>query len=137
MPSSQVLNLPDLVGLCPFPYSSNPHCEQAGAESAAWIERYNVFRDRKRAFFMQTCSELLVSRAYPYADFEGARTCCDFVNFLFVLDEISDDQDGAGARQTGDTFLKAMSDEPCDGSLLSRITKELVFTSSPDAVLMC
>lgn len=129
MPSSEVLRLPDLIGLCPFPVSSNPHCAQAGVESAAWIERYNVFSERNRSFFLQLCGERLVSRAYPYADFESARTCCDFMNLVFVLDEISDDQDGAGARETGDTFLKAMSDEPCDGSLLSRITKESVAKS--------
>lgn len=126
MSSTRQYILPDLISLCPFPYSSNPHCEKAGAESAAWLESYDIFRDRKRAFFAILCAELLVSRAYPYTGYEEARTCCDMLNILFIIDEISDDQDGAGARKTGDIFLKSMGDAPCDGSPLSRITKEQV-----------
>jgi hypothetical protein len=49
------------------------------------------------------------------------------VNILFVIDEISDDQNGHDARLTGETFLKAMHDpEWDDHSILSQITKEYV-----------
>lgn len=126
MPSAQKLVLPDLIGLVPFPCSGNPHSEQAGAESVAWIDRYDVFRDSNRATFMQLRGNVMVSRGYPFADLDATRICCDVINLLFLLDEVSDEQDGAGARQTGYIFLKAMSDEPCDGSLLSRMTKEFV-----------
>src|ERR1700677_4536406 len=105
-------SLPDLLSLCPLKLAApSPHYKEAAAESRAWINGYNVFTDRKRAFFIQGSNELLVSHTYPYAGFEQFRTCCDFVNLvsllsrlparlftdeslpqLFVVDEVSDDQ---------------------------------------------
>jgi len=115
--------LPDLLALCPFPWSTNPH-KGAAAAAAAWVDSFNIFSDRKRAFFLQSSCELLVSHTFSYAGYEEFRTCCDFVDLTFVIDEISDEQSGAGARETGDAFLRAMGEEPCDGSVVSRMTKE-------------
>ena len=73
--------LPDLLALStPFKGSTNPHYKRGAAESRAWINSFNVFTDRKRAFFIQGCNELLVSHTYPYAGYEQFRTCCDFVS---------------------------------------------------------
>ncbi|KAJ8520197.1 hypothetical protein ONZ45_g2998 [Pleurotus djamor] len=117
--------LPDLLAMCPLKGDTNPHYKEAAAESVAWIDSYNVFTDRKRAFFVQGCNELLVSHTFPYAPFEQFRTCCDLVNLLFVIDEVSDDQNGVDARATGQIFLNALGDADWnDGSLLSRITKD-------------
>lgn len=47
------------------------------------------------------------------------------VNLLFVLDEVSDDQNGKDARATGRIFVQAMQDPAWDdGSVLAKITKE-------------
>ncbi|THV02877.1 terpenoid synthase [Dendrothele bispora CBS 962.96] len=117
--------LPDLLALCPLKGATNPHHQEAGAESSAWINSFNVFTDKKRAFFVQGCNELLVSHTYPYAGYEQFRTCCDFVNLLFVVDEVSDDQNGRDARQTCQNFLDAMTNpENSDCSTLSQITRE-------------
>jgi hypothetical protein len=82
MQSTPCFYLPDLLAMCPLEGSTNPHYKQAGAESSAWVNSYNVFTDRKRAFFVQGCNELLVSHTYPYAGYDGFRTACDFVNLL-------------------------------------------------------
>ncbi|KAF9000618.1 isoprenoid synthase domain-containing protein [Cyathus striatus] len=117
--------LPDLLSICPLKDSTNSHYKEAAAESRAWINSYNVFTDRKRAFFVQGSNELLCSHVYSYAGYEQFRTCCDFVNLLFVVDEVSDDQDGKGARATGKTYAQAMKDKHWDdGSLLCKITKD-------------
>ncbi|KZT73096.1 terpenoid synthase [Daedalea quercina L-15889] len=117
--------LPDLFGLCTFKSSTNPHYTSAAAESSAWINGYNIFTDRKRAYFIQGCNELLVSYTYPYADYEQFRTCCDFVNLLFVVDETSDEQNGADARHTGEIFLNIMRDPTWDdGTALAKMTRE-------------
>ena len=117
--------LPDLLAACPLVGSTNPHYARAARESSAWIDSYNIFTDRKRAFFLQGSNELLVSHTYPYAGYEQFRTCCDFVNLLFVVDEVSDDQDGKGARSTGETFLNVMNDPSWDdGSALAQMTRE-------------
>ncbi|KAJ3756329.1 isoprenoid synthase domain-containing protein [Lentinula raphanica] len=117
--------LPDLFAVCPLVGDVNPHYKEAGAESADWINSYNVFTDRKKAFFMQGCNELLVAHTYPYAGYEQFRTCCDFVNLLFVVDEVSDEQNGKDARATGQIYLNTMRDPDFDdGSTLCKITKD-------------
>ncbi|KAE9408444.1 terpenoid synthase [Gymnopus androsaceus JB14] len=122
---SRQFRLPDLIATCPLKGDINPHYKEAGAESAAWINSYNVFTDRKKAYFMQGCNELLVAHTYPYAGYEQFRTCCDFVNLLFVVDEVSDEQSGDDARATGEIYLNAMHDpEFDDGSTLCKITKD-------------
>lgn len=106
---------------------SNPYYKEASAASRAWVNGYDVFTDRKRAFFVQGCNELLVSRTYPYAGYEQFRTCCDFVNLLFVIDEISDDQNGKDAKKTGETYLNVMRNPNCDDqSILANMTREYV-----------
>ena len=125
--SSRHFVLPDLLSLCPYKPSTNPHYTRGAAESRAWINAYDVFTDRKRAFFVQGCNELLVSYTYPYAGQEQFRTCCDFVNLLFVVDEVSDEQSGADARRTGEIFLNVIRDPLWDdGSKMAKMTRELV-----------
>ncbi|KIK62503.1 hypothetical protein GYMLUDRAFT_164402 [Collybiopsis luxurians FD-317 M1] len=117
--------LPDLLAVCPLVGATNPHYRQAGAESADWINSYNIFSNQKKTFFMQGCNELLVAHTYPYAGYEQFRTCCDFVNLLFVVDEVSDDQNGRDARATGQIYLNTMLNEGFDdGSKLCKITKD-------------
>jgi hypothetical protein len=122
--------LPDLLSLSkPFQGSTNPHYRKAAAESRAWVNSYNIFTDKMRAFFIQGCNELLVSHTYPHAGYEEFRTICDFVNLLFVVDEVSDDQNGADACQTGQVYLNAMKYPGwTDGSPLARMTGEYVLT---------
>lgn len=81
MSELQQFLLPDLSALCPLTGSSNPYYKEAGSESSAWINSYNIFTDRKRAFFVQGCNELLVSHTYPYAGYEQFRT----VRFLLSI----------------------------------------------------
>ncbi|TFK27160.1 terpenoid synthase [Coprinopsis marcescibilis] len=117
--------LPDLLSACPLQDATNPWYKEAAAESRAWINSYDIFTDRKRAFFIQGSNELLCSHVYHYAGYEQFRTCCDFVNLLFVIDEISDDQNGRDAYATGRIFVEVMNDPRWDdGSILAKITRE-------------
>ncbi|KAI0833261.1 terpenoid synthase [Trametes gibbosa] len=123
--SASQFTLPDLLAVCPLKGSTNPHYTLAAAESTAWVKSYNIFDERKLVFLLQGSSELLVSHAYPYAPYEQFRTCCDFVNLLFVVDEVSDDQNGKDARHTGEVFLNAMRyPDWDDGSALAKMTRE-------------
>ncbi|KAF6757194.1 isoprenoid synthase domain-containing protein [Ephemerocybe angulata] len=124
-PSTSQFTIPDILSICPLEDATNPWYKEAAAESRAWVDSYNVFTDRKRAFFIQGSNELLCSHVYAYAGYEEFRTTCDFVNLLFVLDEISDDQSGADARITGDAFVNAMRYPNWDdGSILAKMTHE-------------
>ncbi|KAH9940985.1 isoprenoid synthase domain-containing protein [Amylocystis lapponica] len=117
--------LPDLLAICPLTGSTSSHHARAALESSAWVDSYHIFVDRKRAYFIQGSNELLVSHTYPRAEYEQFRTVCDFVNLLFVVDEVSDDQNGSDARNTGNVYLNAMRDPNwTDGSALSKMTQE-------------
>ena len=127
------LHLPDLITPCPFTQGANSHFERASAESVKWVDGYNIFpkTDSKRAYLIMSNGSLLASYVYPSASYEDFRVCCDFMNLLFALDEISDGHDMAGGYVMVDTFVKALNNKPCDGSLVSRITKECVRNLSP------
>lgn len=99
------LILPDLLAVCPFQWSVHPDFERARDESAAWIASLKVLPERERLLYE---SELLAAIANSYAGYEELRTCCDFHNLLFVVDELSDELDGVGAQKFGDVFLEAL-----------------------------
>jgi len=125
MPMPSKIDLPDLLSICPIKGSTSPHYEAAAAESRAWVNGFNIFHGEKLAFFLTGSNELLVSHTYPYAEYEQFRTACDFVNLLFVVDEVSDDQNGKDARQTGMVYLNVMRDPAWDdGSRLAQMTRE-------------
>lgn len=69
---------------------------------------------------------LLVAYAYPYAPYDKHRLSCDVINMQFAIDEITDSQSGAEARDTIDHHLRILFGEPCDGSPLSKMTAAYV-----------
>ncbi|KAH9915132.1 isoprenoid synthase domain-containing protein [Fomitopsis serialis] len=118
--------LPDLMFVLPFKHSFNPHYERAAKASSAWVNSYWVVPERKRAFFQQGGNELLSAHAFPYAGYEELRIAMDMINILFVIDEVSDDQNGKDADKTGHAFLDALRDPDWqDGSALAQMTKQL------------
>lgn len=125
MASPKQFYIPDLLAISPFEGSTNPHYEKAAAESSLWVGSYKLFTNRKRLFFVLGSNELLVSHAYPYAGYEQFRTCCDLVNLLFVIDEVSDEQSGDEALQTGLSVLRVFKDPKWDdGSTLAKMARE-------------
>lgn len=117
--------LPDLEAICKWKAAFNPHHAEAAAASSKWVLGFGLFKGKKLQFFREGGSELLCSYVYHYADVEKLRVACDFVNLLFCIDEISDEQTAQDARKTGSVVLKALKDANYDdGSLLCRMTKE-------------
>ena len=130
--------LPDLPGICrdPFSPSFNPHYEAVASESKAWIDSLGILSGEKQKHFSTSGLELLAAHAYPYADREWFRTCCDFLNASFILDDYSDDEGGRGARQMADSFMHALRDPAWDdGTPFARMARESVhlrFTYGPN-----
>ncbi|KAK7463069.1 hypothetical protein VKT23_007655 [Stygiomarasmius scandens] len=117
--------VPDLFASCNIEGAKNPYCQKAGEESTAWLIGHGILTDNKRATVVSGLNELLVARAYPFAGYEQLRTCCDFVNLLFAVDELSDEQSSKDARVTLEKFLNALKDpNNQDSSPLATMTKE-------------
>ncbi|THH10878.1 hypothetical protein EW145_g1031 [Phellinidium pouzarii] len=124
-PTTELL-IPDLLSLCPFPWSSNPHHSRANKESTEWVLSHGIFANSKRARIISSNGALLGAHTYTYANADVLRTCSDFLNLLFTLDEISDDQDINGVRRTRDAFVNALNGKYDDNSVVSRFTKDFM-----------
>lgn len=125
MSTANTFVLPDLHAICKWKSGFNPNHAEAKAQSSAWVLGFNILEGKKLHFFLEGGSELLCSYVYHYAGLEQLRTACDFVNLLFTIDEISDDQNGVDACKTGDIVLNAFRDPTFDdGSALCKMTKE-------------
>lgn len=121
--------LPDFILACPFTYMFNPSDKSIAADSLAWIYPYvqETFGDTKRNAFPSTHFQEISYHTFPYAEAERLRTCCDFLNLLFYLDEVSDEMVGTDAYAFGAKFVRAMTDgddERGDGSAMWRAAKE-------------
>lgn len=124
MSTPSTIRLPDLLSLCRFSWKSNPHFVQAEEQSTEWVLSYGIFDEKGRSRFTRTNGALLGAHTYTYANLEALRTCSDFLNVLFTLDEISDAQDVAGVHATRDAFVNALNGIYDESSVVSRFTKE-------------
>ena len=97
--------LPDLLGICQDPFAS---------ESKVWIGNLEILSGEKQRYFFISAFELFAAHTYPYADREGYRTCCDYPNTTFILDDYSDDEGGKRTRQMTDSFMNAPRDPTRD-----------------------
>lgn len=135
--------LPDLPGICrdPFSPSFNPHYDAVAAESKAWIDSLEILSGEKQRYFSTSAFEFLAAYTHPYADREGYRTWCDYLNATFVLDDYSDDEAGGGARRMADSFMNALRDQTWDdGTPFARMARESVCSSShinPRTLMWC
>ncbi|KAL1732292.1 isoprenoid synthase domain-containing protein [Schizophyllum commune] len=115
--------LPDHTSICAiYKSGTNPHYDAVAQESREWINSFDFFPDKKRLEFRQ--GQLLASHSYHYAGYNEFRVCCDFLNLLFVIDEISDKQ-SRDAQETGDIYVRTMHGSNIDeGTKLYQVTKE-------------
>lgn len=132
--SSSQYRLPDLLSIsAAFTDATNRHWARASIESKEWVNSYHVFSESRSRVLAQGQHELLAAHGWPYADYEEFRTCCDYVNLLFVVDEISDAQGQEGARQTFQAFVNAFRDaEWDDRSIVAKVAKAYVCQSDVD-----
>jgi hypothetical protein len=62
---------------------------------------------------------------YPDAGAPQLRVCCDFMNYLFHLDDLSDDMDCRSTRSIADSVLNALYHPRKTGkSRVGRMTTE-------------
>ncbi|KAI0370486.1 terpenoid synthase [Pilatotrama ljubarskyi] len=116
---------PDLISRCPYPLRYNPHCERASAESKAWLMSGCKLSKKKRAAFHGLKGGLLTAMCYPLADYEQFRVCCDWINYLFHLDNICDEMDDHATVSTASEIIGALRDPHGfrPSSAVGRLTK--------------
>jgi hypothetical protein len=100
--------IPDLVSHCTFPLRNNRHRKQATVECKRWLFRGGNLPQRKRDAFHGLKAGLLTAMCYPNAAYPQLRVCCDFMNWLFHLDNISDDMNDRGTMNTGVDIMNTL-----------------------------
>lgn len=126
--------LPDLYASLPFKSGQNPLFDIVGKESRDWINGYNILPHDRRAEFTTVYGEILASYCYPSAPRDAFRVCADFVNILFLLDEVSDVQEPDQARETIHLLVRILRADPgCDdGSPLARMLSRYAMDCLPN-----
>lgn len=123
--------IPDLVSHCDFPLRTNRHRKQATVECKQWLFRGGNLSDRKRNAFHGLKAGLLTSMCYAKAGYPQLRVCCDFMNWLFHMDNISDDMNNRGTAITGIDVMNAfwLPDKHMPVTRVGKMAKEYVFCS--------
>ncbi|OJT14281.1 Alpha-muurolene synthase [Trametes pubescens] len=138
-PRPKRIFFPDLIARCPFPLRYNPHCESASAESKVWLMSGCRLSKKKRAAFHGLKGGLLTAMVYPEADYDQFRVCCDWINYLFHLDNICDEMDDRTTVSTAGEIIGALRDphgfRPASavGRLTQSFWRRMSATASPGA----
>ncbi|KAL6306394.1 isoprenoid synthase domain-containing protein [Sparassis latifolia] len=131
--------IPDLVSHCTFPIRCSRYHKQASVESKRWLFQGGELSAKKRDAFHGLKAGYLTSMCYPNAGFPQLRVCCDFMNYLFHLDNISDEMNDRGTSNTAVQVLDALyhPNLPRPPSRVGIMTRDywirLIATASPGA----
>ncbi|KAJ7145758.1 isoprenoid synthase domain-containing protein, partial [Mycena epipterygia] len=100
--------LPDLAAHCTFSYRTNPSSKGIPAETKTWFFNGNA------AYYEKQCESLnglnptlLAAVVYPDAGRPQLRVCSDFLAYLFLLDDLSDDLQTSDTASVADVVLNS------------------------------
>lgn len=123
------ISIPDLVSHCDFPLRNNRHRKQATVECKQWLFRGGNLSQRKRDAFHGLKAGLLTSMCYPRAAYPQLRVCCDFMNWLFHMDNISDELNDRGTAFAGIDVMNAFwlpAEEYMPATRVGKMAREYV-----------
>ncbi|KAK0443667.1 terpenoid synthase [Desarmillaria tabescens] len=106
--SDVMFRIPNTLTYWPWPRRINPHYEDAKAASEAWLRSFKMFGSETQSAFDHCAFSLLASLVYPTATKEHLRTGCDFMNFVFVFDEYTDNASPSIVREYADIVMDAI-----------------------------
>lgn len=91
-PSASTFQLPDLVSYCQtLPLRYHKHGDSVAAASDKWFEHGSPnFTEQKRRRLYGLKAGNLTAYCYNDCDDEHLRVVCDYMNYLFHLDDLSD-----------------------------------------------
>ncbi|KAA1467161.1 terpene synthase [Dentipellis sp. KUC8613] len=85
------LTLPDLLSRCPFPLNTNVHGAEVASDSESWLLEHAELSPERRAAFCALQSGALSALCYPTTPPSRLRVIADYMNYLFKLDDWSDE----------------------------------------------
>ena len=117
-----IVTIPDFFAHCDFPLHYNEYEPQASAESEEWLLRGGNLNVKRTLAFRGLQAGKLVAMCYARAPFEQMRVTCDFINWLFHMDDISDDMTDRTTVRTAVDVMSALDQTDTEG-FTSRVAK--------------
>lgn len=103
-------NLPDFISYCRYPICTNPHGHEVAAASESWLLASAPMTAKKCREFKDLKAGSLAAMCYPDADKGRLRVCADYMNYLFKLDDWSDEFDAKDIDSMRDCVMSALRD---------------------------
>ncbi|KAI5983940.1 isoprenoid synthase domain-containing protein [Pisolithus orientalis] len=131
--------IPDLVSHCTFALRSSIHQRRLSAESERWLFRSDNLNESTRHSFRGLKAGKLTAMCYPNAGYPQLRVVSDFLNWLFHLDNLSDDMDNRSITEVANVVMNSLHHPYTYRSnvRLSRMTRSfyrrIIKTASPGA----
>lgn len=131
--------IPDLVSHCTFRLRCSRHQQRLSADSETWLFRSDNLDEGTRRSFRGLKAGQLTAMCYPNAGYPQLRAVSDFLNWLFHLDNLSDDMDNRSITEVANVVMNSLHHPYTYQSnvRLSRMTRcfyrRILKTASPGA----
>ncbi|KZT54879.1 terpenoid synthase [Calocera cornea HHB12733] len=111
--NSDSVVIPDLVNMAPFKFLINPLDPVTSPASDRWLEAPGTLTTKKMRIAQKGLNAgLLGSMCWPdLQDKERLQVCADFVNYLFHLDDLTDEMDAKNANSVREAVIDVL-DKP-------------------------
>ncbi|KAH9902971.1 terpenoid synthase [Cubamyces lactineus] len=103
-----MLKFPDFVSPVPYPLRCHPQEREVSRQSEEWLLSMANFSEKQRAKFLTLNAGLLSGMCYIDCTFDELRVCTDFMNFLFTLDDWTDEFDTTGTRGLAECVMNTL-----------------------------
>lgn len=104
----KMIYLPDTMIHWPWLRAINPHFEDVKAEVGASFRDFKALSPESQEAFDKCDFARLVALAYPNAPREHVRIGCDLMNLFFLLEEYTDNENGAVTKDLVDLVIDAL-----------------------------
>jgi len=79
--------LPDLINDCHYPLRQNAHRDAVSRASDQWLIDVAQLVEHELKGYIEMDSGRFVALVYPDADAFHLQVCCDFMNWIFIIDD--------------------------------------------------
>ncbi|KAM5541831.1 hypothetical protein V8D89_004560 [Ganoderma adspersum] len=102
------LRISDMLVDWPWQRTINPHYEEVAAEGDAWLRSFLALTPKSQRAFAAIKASLMAALVYPDVSRDQLRTCVDFLNVFFLVEEYTDVEDSQGVRRIVDVCTDAL-----------------------------
>lgn len=121
-----VLILPDIHALIPYPARRHPHTDAVATASDDWLVSLAKYTPAQERNLRAVNSGLLIGRGFADSGPEQLRVISDYVHFLFHVDDWSDEQDGENTQNAATIIMNTLRHPTTYSSdtILGKLAKE-------------